>query len=137
LAIFTQDIAGIQHVAPLLCESWQSLPTPDKKPVLGVPEGPYLAQATDEALKVFEQHLALLDRAGYILRRVPAFQDIEAVNHRHQRLVCAEMARVHADWFGQYSVLYRPQTAEAIREGQAISYPEYDLYRASPRTLAY
>ena len=131
----TQDLAGAQLVAPLLCEGWQEVAPSTSKPVLGIPEGPYLAQTSREALIAFEQHLALLERAGYVLRRVPIFQDIEAITHRHQRLVCAEMARVHADWFGQYAVLYRPRTAQAIREGQTISYPEYDLYRASPQAL--
>ncbi len=131
----TQDLAGAQLVAPLLCENWRSATTPATKPVLGIPEGPYLAQASSEALAVFEQNLAVLEKAGYTLRRVPAFPDIEAINHRHQRLVCAEMARAHADWFGQYEVLYRSRTTWAIRQGQAISYPEYDLYRASPRAL--
>lgn len=135
IGYMTQDLAGAQLVAPLLCSDWQAVNVSTAKPVLGVPEGPYLAQASREALMVFEAHLALLEQSGYILRRVPALQEIEAIAHRHQRLVCAEMARVHADWFGQYEVLYRARTAEAIREGQTISYPEYDLYRASPRAL--
>jgi Asp-tRNA(Asn)/Glu-tRNA(Gln) amidotransferase A subunit family amidase len=135
IGYFTQDIAGAQLVAPLICSGWQPVAVPKVKPVVGIPEGPYLAQASSEALIVFEQNLAALEKAGYVVRRVPALPDIEALNHRHARLVCAEMARVHADWFGQYEVLYRPRTAKAIREGQAISYPEYDLYRASPRAL--
>ncbi len=135
IGYLTQDIAGAQLVAPLLCENWQPPVEPLARPVLGIPEDPYLAQASSEALKVFEQNLAQLERAGYTLRRVPALGDIEAITHRHRRLVCAEMARVHADWFGQYEVLYRPRTAAAIREGQAITYPEYALCQASPRTL--
>lgn len=135
IGYFTQDLAGIQLVAPLLCDAWQPVPASRARPVLGIPEGPYLNQATSEARAVFEQQLARLEEAGYTLRRVPALLDIEAINHRHHRLVHAEMARVHADWFGQYEVLYSPRTAQAIREGQTISYPEYDLYRASPRAL--
>jgi len=130
-----QDVAGAQLVAPLLCENWQPPAEPLARPVLGIPEGPYLAQASSEALKVFEQSLAQLERAGYTLRRVPALGDIEAVSRRHRRLVCAEMSHAHTDWFGQYEVLYRPRTAAAIREGQTITYPEYALYQASPRTL--
>lgn len=135
IGYMTQDLAGIQVVAPLLCANWQPVALSAHRPVLGVPDDPYLAQASREALLAFEQHLGLLERAGYTLRRMSVFPEIEAITHRHQRLVCAEMARVHADWFGQYAVLYRPRTAQAIREGQTISYPEYDLYRASPLSL--
>jgi Asp-tRNA(Asn)/Glu-tRNA(Gln) amidotransferase A subunit family amidase len=135
IGYLTQDLAGAKLVAPLLCEDWQDIAPSTTKPVLCVPEGPYLARASQEALAAFEQHLALLEQAGYTLRRVQVLQDIEAITHRHQRLVCAEMAQVHTDWFGQYEILYRPRTAEAIREGQTISYPEYDLYRASPQAL--
>lgn len=135
IGYLTQDLAGAQLLAPLLCQNWQPRALANTKPVLGVPEGAYLAQASPEALQAFEQHLERLKSAGYTLRRVPALQDIEAINHRHQRLVCAEMAQTHADWFGQYAILYRPRTSAAIREGQSISYPEYDLYRSSPRAL--
>jgi len=135
IGYFTQDLAGLQLIAPLLCEDWQAVAPPATKPVLGIPDGHYLAQASSEALTVFEQQVALLEQAGYTLRRIPAFQDIEAINHRHLRLVCAEMARSHADWFGQYEILYRPRTAQAIRTGQAISYPEFDLYRSSPQAF--
>ena len=135
IGYLTQDLAGAQLLAPLLCEDWQPVVPSRTKPVLGIPEGPYLAQASRAALTAFEQHVALFERAGYTLRRVPVFQDIEAITYRHQRLVCAEMARVHADWFSRYAALYRPRTAQAIREGQTISYSEYDLYRASPQAL--
>lgn len=135
IGYFTQDIAGMRLVAPLLCDDWQQVPVPATRPVLGIPEGPYLEQASSEALTIFERQVTRLTEAGYTVRRVPALQDIAAINHRHVHLVHAEMARAHADWFGQYEVLYRPRTAQAIREGQAISYPEYDLYRASPRAL--
>lgn len=135
LGYLTQDVAGAQLVAPVLCTGWQPVSAPGVKPVLGIPEGPYLTQASSEALAVFEENLASLAKAGYTLRRVPALPDIAAIAHRHRRLVCAEMARAHADWFGQYEVLYRPRTVQAIREGQSIPYPEYDLYRASPRAL--
>lgn len=135
IGYFTQDVAGAQRVAPVLCERWQPRSAPLARPILGIPEGPYLAQASAEALEVFARHLAQLEHAGYTLRRVSALHDIEAIAHRHQRLVCAEMARVHTSWFAQYERLYRPRTAAAIREGQAVSSPEYRLSLASPRAL--
>lgn len=120
---FTQDIAGIALVAPLLCRNWRTV-TSETLPVLGVPDGPYLTQASAEALDTFEMQLALLKKSGYSVRRVPAFRDIETINHRHMRLVFAEMAQVHASWFAQYEALYQPRTAEALHEGQTVSAEE-------------
>ena len=123
VGIFTQDVAGAALAASLLCHNWQAVEAgaSDTLPVLGIPECPYLAQASAEGLAAFEQQLALLEKAGYTLRRVTAMEDIEVINRRHSRLVFAVMAHVHAGWFAQYESLYRPRTAAAIREGQEVS----------------
>jgi len=135
LGYFTQDIAGAQLVAPLICETWRHLAPSLPRPVLGIPADPYLARVSEEAARVFARNLTQLEHAGYTVRRVPALQDIDAIVSRHQRLVCAEMAQVHANWFGHYEKLYRPRTAAAIREGQAITSAEYDRFCASPPAL--
>jgi Asp-tRNA(Asn)/Glu-tRNA(Gln) amidotransferase A subunit family amidase len=120
---FAQDVAGIALVAPLLCRNWRMV-TADSLPVLGVPQGPYLALASTETLDIFENQLALLQSAGYTIRRVDALRDIENINRRHTRLVFAEMAQMHTSWFAQYESLYRPRTAEALREGQTVGNEE-------------
>jgi Asp-tRNA(Asn)/Glu-tRNA(Gln) amidotransferase A subunit family amidase len=132
VGFFTQDVAGAMLVAPLLCNDWQpvSVPEPGRLPVLGVPGGPYLAQASPEGLAAFEKQLSLLISAGYLVRRVSIMQDIEAINTRHMRMVAAEMSRVHADWFARYAPLYGRRTAEAIREGQGVSAEELAECRA-------
>ena len=126
IGIFTQDVAGATLAASLLCENWQParLSASDALPVPGVPEGPYLAQASQEALAAFEQQLVLLQKAGYTVRRVQALHDIETVNRRHSRIIFAHMAQVHAPWFERYSSLYRPRTLAAVREGQEVSAQE-------------
>lgn len=131
---FTQDVPGIALVAPLLCSDWRPATT-ETLPVLGVPEGPYLAQASSEALDAFAKQLTLLQEAGYTMRRVAAFPDIEAINRRHMRLVFAEMAQVHSAWFAQYESLYRPRTVTAIREGQSVSSEELALAREGRAAL--
>lgn len=131
---FAQDVAGIAFVAPLLCSNWCAVTT-DSLPVLGVPQGPYLAQASAEGLAMFESQLALLQSAGYTVRRVDAFHDIEDINRLHTRLVFAEMAQVHTEWFAQYEALYRPRTAEALREGQTVGNEELARARAGRAVL--
>jgi Asp-tRNA(Asn)/Glu-tRNA(Gln) amidotransferase A subunit family amidase len=126
---FAQDVAGIAFVAPLLCKDWRQVEA-DILPVLGVPDGPYLTQASPETLAAFEAQLVHLQRAGYTVRCVSAFNDIETINRRHTRLVFAEMAQVHRSWFAQYESLYRPRTVAALREGQAVSAEEVQAARA-------
>ena len=123
---FTQDVEGSSFVASVLCSNWRIEHTAPSKtlPILGVPEGSYLAQASAEALAAFESQLSLLVKAGYTVRRVNAFNDIEEINRRHTRMVFAEMAQVHTSWFAQYESLYRPRTVAALREGQTVSEEE-------------
>ena len=123
VGFFTQDIAGVAFVAPLLCQDWRN-DDAHRLPVLGVPDGPYLAQASPEALAAFEVQLVQLQKAGCTVHRVSALNDIEAIIQRHNRLVYAEMALGHRKWFAQYESLYRPLTAVAIREGQLVSEEE-------------
>lgn len=131
---FTQDVAGIALVAAVLCSDWHPV-MPEALPVLGVPDGPYLAQAPQEELDAFEKQLTSLQEAGYTVRRMPALPDIEAINRRHMRMVFAEMAQVHVSWFAQYEALYRPRTAAALREGQDVSAEELALAREGRAVL--
>lgn len=134
--IFTQDVAGTTLAASIVCENWRpvELSISDKLPVLGVPAGPFLAQASQEALVAFEKQLALLEQAGYTVRRVQVLPDIEVINRRHNRIFAAQMAREHAPWFDRYVSLYRPRTLAALREGQEIT--DQELTEMLPGRLA-
>ena len=134
IGFFTQDVAGIALVAPLLCNDWRSV-TADNMPVPGVPDGPYLDQASAEGRTAFEKQVKLLEQAGYRVRRVEAMHDIDAIALRHRRIVAAEMAQVHATWFATYETLYRPRTAALIREGQEVRPEELAAARAGRAEL--
>ncbi len=121
-------------VAPLLCEHSHNSPS-DKLPVLGVPAGAYLNQATPEALAAFETQLLRLKQAGYTVRHVPAFNDIETINRHHRLINFAEMALVHAEWFASYETLYRPLTVKAIGDGQKVGAGELQTARAGRAVL--
>jgi Asp-tRNA(Asn)/Glu-tRNA(Gln) amidotransferase A subunit family amidase len=137
VGIFTQDVAGMELAASLLCQNWQNveMETPGDLPILGVPDGPYLEQASPEGLAAFEHQLVLLKQAGYTVRRVKVLEEIDIINRQHSRLVFAEMAQVHSEWFTHYASLYRPRTASAIREGQEVNAEELSVLRASPVRL--
>ena len=120
VGLFTQDVAGMELAASIVCKNWQSA-NADAKPVLGVPNGPYLKQTEPEALSAFETHLAKLELAGYTVKRVATFANIVNIAERHQKLMAGELAREHADLYTKFKDLYRPKTRGLIEEGQAVS----------------
>ncbi len=123
---FTADVAGAELAASLLCRGWK--PTEiDRRPVLGVPEGPYLERASDEGLAHFNAVLSRLAEAGYAIESVPAFDDLARIEARHGVIVAAEAARVHAEWFPRFEDLYHAKTAELIRRGQQVSSDNLDV----------
>jgi Asp-tRNA(Asn)/Glu-tRNA(Gln) amidotransferase A subunit family amidase len=121
IGFFTQDLAGTELAASVLCESWDPVPVPTALPVLGVPTGPYLQQAEPEGLEAFEQHLSKLEARGCKIKRVPALNQIADLNALHRRLVFAEFAREHAAIYTRYASLYRKRTAEIIDIGKTVS----------------
>ncbi len=121
---FTQDVSGAALAASLLCDDWRPLPRSDERPTLGVPEGPYLQQASETALNAFESQLSRLEGAGYAVERVEAFENIDDVNERHDDLIAAEMALDHDEWYRQYGDDYRKTTADLIEEGLDVSTAE-------------
>ncbi|MFZ5943286.1 MAG: amidase [Bacillota bacterium] len=122
VGMFTQDIAGMQLAASLLCQDWQlAKDNISKLPVLGIPEGPYLLQAEQEALESFEGQIKLLEDAGYRVKRIPVFYNIEEINERHRALGAGEMVRIHRQWFDAYSHLYSIHSKDVYNKGTKIS----------------
>jgi Asp-tRNA(Asn)/Glu-tRNA(Gln) amidotransferase A subunit family amidase len=122
VGLFAQDVAGIELAASVLCRDWQADETAEagRLPVLGVPDGRYLDQASPEALEAYERQVAQLQAAGYGVERVYLLADIAEIDHRHRELMAYEMAQVHRDWFAEFEPRYRPRTADLIRRGQAV-----------------
>jgi Asp-tRNA(Asn)/Glu-tRNA(Gln) amidotransferase A subunit family amidase len=118
---FTQDVAGAQLAADVLCDEWRPLPTPRDRPTLGVPVGPYLDQTSDTGRAAFEDHIGRLASAGYDIERVPILENVEAVNERHEQLVAAEMAIVHEEWFREYPDRYADATRELVERGRDVT----------------
>jgi Asp-tRNA(Asn)/Glu-tRNA(Gln) amidotransferase A subunit family amidase len=47
--------------------------------------------------------------------------DFQSIRDRHDVILSAEAAQVHADWFGEHEKLYSPRFTELIRRGQQIT----------------
>lgn len=135
VGLFTNDVAGMELAAAVVCKDWRDVEAGGRLPVLGVPEGSYLRQAMPSTLSFFEKKLSELSGAGYIIKRVPALSNIAEINMLHKKLIAAELAEVHKDWFAAHEKQYRPRTAELIRLGQEVSKEEISLARESLRRV--
>ncbi|MFF4285222.1 amidase [Streptomyces sp. NPDC001633] len=141
LGWYATDVAGVALAASALLDGWRGggggpgRPEPDprpgraSRPVLGVPVGPYLERAGEEALRAFKEQLGLLGAAGYEVREVPVMDDFDAVVEQLFTMNRYEVARAHADWFARFGDRYREQTTAAIRQGQAIGDAAYEAAR--------
>nr|WP_237550776.1 amidase [Streptomyces sp. SID8354] len=137
LGCYATEVAGIALAAPVLCDGWQTADGdgPEgaagtgRTPVLGVPAGPYLERAGDEALRAFAAQRDALAAAGYEVREVPVMADFAEIVEQLFTMNRYEVARAHAQWFARHGALYREQTTTAIKEGQAIGDAAYEAAR--------
>ncbi|MGZ9224220.1 MAG: amidase [Anaerolineales bacterium] len=121
VGLFAQDISTAKRVASSLCQDWDESISLNRKPILGIPEGPYLESASDSALAHFNAICDWLADAGYELRRIRVMENIQEVRARHDIIIAADAARVHKIWFGKYESLYSSKLTELIRHGQSIT----------------
>jgi Asp-tRNA(Asn)/Glu-tRNA(Gln) amidotransferase A subunit family amidase len=127
VGLFTQDVAGMTLAVSLVCQDWNPASlSAEPLPVLGIPVGLYLEQASPIALEALETGIQQLEKAGYLVKRIPAFDDIKTIAEHHVRLMKSEAAENHRIWFAQFESLYSPRIAGLIREGQMIG-PEQRL----------
>lgn len=125
VGLFTADSRSAEIAAAALCQ-WTPTAPPNRLPVLGVPDEDYLDAADDDARLLFKQQLDRLQRAGYEVRTATLIPDLKALHENLRLFQRFELAQAHHDWFERYRHLYRPATAAAIKEGQAVTSAEYE-----------
>jgi Asp-tRNA(Asn)/Glu-tRNA(Gln) amidotransferase A subunit family amidase len=140
IGFFTRDVSTAKRAAPSLYNDWDDLIPLNGKPTLGIPEGPYLACASDEALARLDTICDALSLAGYELHRIPIMDDFPEIRARHDLIMSAEASRGHAKWFEKYAELYSSKFTELIQRGQNITdaqlknaLAERDVFRAKLR----
>lgn len=121
VGLFTQDVAGMQLAASVVCDGWNLQDENLQRPTLGIPEGAYLEQASAEGLTLFKEQVTQLENAGYTVKRVSVFEDITTIAHYHIDLMAYEMAGQHRAWFEEYETVYRPRTRGLIQRGLSVS----------------
>ncbi|MHA7306862.1 amidase family protein [Arthrobacter sp. TMN-49] len=125
VGLFASDLASIELAAGVLCNWRDNARSSEGLPILGVPTENYLGSASAEGLRAFRYHLNLLRAAGYEIREASLTADIQVLHHNLFTFQRFELAQVHAAWWREYSALYHPSTAAAIRDGQVITEREY------------
>jgi Asp-tRNA(Asn)/Glu-tRNA(Gln) amidotransferase A subunit family amidase len=121
VGFFTRDAAGAELAAALLLQDWRAEGPRSVLPALAIPAGPYLERAGAEARRHLATQAARLEVAGCCVREVAVMADFDDIEARHRRIVAAEAAQVHEDWFARYASLYAPQTAELIARGGEVA----------------
>ena len=129
IGMFTQDVAGMEMAAAVLCSGWRDFVARSEKPRLGIPVGPYLDQTEPQARVDFDTQLQALRTVGYNVVEVRMFDDIDDINDRHRNMMKGEMAEVHAPWFDKYASTYDAGTRALVEEGRALSQSEIDAGR--------
>ncbi|MQG20611.1 MAG: amidase [SAR202 cluster bacterium] len=133
---FTQSVADAALSASVLCDVWNTPPENNAPlPLIGIPDDTYLSQATHEGQSSFETTLTQLKEAGYEVKRVPTFPDIEYINHIHRRSMAAEMAEIHAQAIKDHKDKYRQRTVAFIHEGQKVAKKEVEEARDNSVSL--
>ena len=120
VGLFTADVPSATLAAEVLC-GWESSPIETQPPVLGLPIGPYLNQASPPARASFDAQLAGLAAAGITVRAAPLVDDLDAFTEWLLVINRYELAQVHTTWFAAHPSRYRHATAAAIKHGMTIS----------------
>jgi Asp-tRNA(Asn)/Glu-tRNA(Gln) amidotransferase A subunit family amidase len=126
VGVLAADVELATRVAGLLCSDWQGdeesrrSSAAGHRPVLGVPEGPYLEHASAKGLEHFRRTCKLLADAGYTVRSVMTLADFPVIQERHLTIMAAEAAQVHAEWYPRFWELYDTRTRDLIERGTGI-----------------
>ena len=135
LGLYTRTLAGMQMTASIVCDSWDPVETTEK-PVLGVPEGPYLDQASPEAKKTLEAQIQTLEQAGFTVKSLDVFDDYGNIDTKHHNLSLGELALNFGDWVDQYRLFFRIKIIERIEQGEQVTAKELATARRLPKRLS-
>ena len=121
IGFFTQDLKGSKIIASILCDNWNTdIPEINRKPVLGIPEGKYLQQASPEILSNFWKIVEKLKQKGFNIKIIPTLDNINEVNDKHKLMNAAEFADVHKNWFDEFEDKYHQASVDLMEKGRNI-----------------
>jgi Asp-tRNA(Asn)/Glu-tRNA(Gln) amidotransferase A subunit family amidase len=121
VGVFTPEAETAIYAARILYKDWKEPTLPLRKPRLGIPEGPYLQDLSQEGALHFEMICTLLEHAGYDIQYIQTMPDFAEIRSRHDVILSAEAAEVHTTWFEKYENLYTTKFSELIQRGRQVS----------------
>lgn len=125
IGFFTPDVKTANQVANVVISNWEIV-IEKRKPILGIPDGKYLANASDYASSCFSDLCQILSDNGYEIRRAQVMDDFQEIKNRHDAIMSYDASQVHKEWFAKYENLYSTKFSDLIKRGQLIT--NYQLH---------
>lgn len=125
VGIFANDLRLAKKTATLLCKGWEEPNSSSSNPVLAIPRGKYLDNASQDMLDHFDNAISILRKAGYEIEEIHAMPDFEEIVSRHNTILAFEAAKTHEEWYAKYADKYHSKTRELIEQGKMIQINEY------------
>lgn len=119
IGIFVNNVAKAKKVASILIRDWR-LETTNRKPILGIPEGKYLQNTSEESLKHFEELCKLLS-TNYQVIRLQVMDDFAEIKSRHDDIMSYDASQVHKEWFAKHEALYSQKFRDLVKRGRAVT----------------
>lgn len=132
VGLLVKDLDILECTMSVCTDNWRS-DAVCASPSFAIPEGPYLALASEAARQHYVELIQYLRQYGLRIEDHEVLGDIEKQNQDLDRLTDAEAYRVHADLLERYSELYSPQMLEAMNLGREVSDTELEALQAAAK----
>ncbi len=120
--LFAATVASVATGAAVVCDNWSPRKPNTKRSLsVGLLEDPYVEQAEESARRAVVGAAERLAAAGYGVKRLALFPNIEAINALHLDLIAREFAQLHEQWYAEYGSLYSEKSKELIKKGRAVT----------------
>jgi len=134
VGLYTQSIRDMQLGASVVCDGWETTSS-DRKPIVAVPEGPYLEDASADGMAEFREMVKVLEKSGYTVKRITCFENIDEIKKRQKNLSSGEVALNSTELYEKYRSFFRVKRAERIEEGQQVTMKELIDARKLPKEM--
>ena len=119
VGFLARDVETITFAAEIVCDGWHAS-TQSALPAIGLTAPSHLDPVDTSTRATFDLNVAALSAAGCRVLHTTTLTETGIIARRHRRLVAAEFASVHQEWFNEYGDRYRPKSAALFTEGAAL-----------------